>query len=175
LNEPGAGREILFPEIHFYTNDSWTLLRGVASLRGIPLLLMNRYSRGVLYLLDVPDNIGDLYGLPQPALAVMRTYLQGKFPVRVDAPAQVSLFAYDNGAFVVQSFRPQAADVSISVAGAHRKLTDLLSKEEVNASGDSTVHLEARTAAQRRDPDGGARTSFSVQIPPHSYRVFRAD
>jgi hypothetical protein len=175
LNEPGGGRDILFPEIHFYTNDSWTLLRGVASLRGIPLLLMNRYSRGILYVLDVPDNIGDLYGLPQPALAVIRTYLQGKFPVRLDAPAQVSLFAYDNGAFVVQSFRPSAATVRISVAGTHKKLTDLLSKEELTAGGDSTVSLDARTDAQRRDPEGGVRTSFSVQIPPHSYRVFRAD
>ena len=175
LNEPGAGRDILFPEIHFYTNDSWSLLRGVASLHGIPLLLMNRYSKGILYVLDVPDNIGDLYGLPQPALAVIRTYLQGNFPIRLDAPPQVSLFAYDNGAFVVESFRPTATTVKVMVAGTHKKLTDLLSKEETTASGDAAVNLEARTQAQRRDPEGGVRTSFSVRIPPHSYRVFRAD
>ncbi len=175
LNDPGAGRDILFPEIHFYTNDSWSLLRGVASLRGIPLLLMNRYSKGVLYVLDIPDNIGDLYGLPQPALAVIRTYLQGKFPVRLDAPPQVSLFAYDNGTFVVESFRPTATTVNVLVAGTHKKLTDLLSKEETTASGDATVNLEARTQAQRRDPEGDVRSSFAVQIPPHSYRVFRAD
>jgi hypothetical protein len=88
LNDPDVtGRDILFPEIRFYTNDSWTLLRGVASAHGIPILIMNRYSRGILYVLDIPDNIGDLYDLPQPAMNVIRTYLQGDFPVRIDAPA----------------------------------------------------------------------------------------
>ena len=175
LDQPGAGRDILFPEIHFYTNDSWALLRGVAARHGLPIMLMNRYSRGVLYVLDIPDNIGDLYALPQPALSVIRTYLQGEFPVRLDAPAQVSLFAYDNGTFVVESFRPEATPVGISIAGTHSKLKDLVSGEEIAASGNSTVNLPARTAAQRRDPDAGTRASFSVQIPPHSYRVFKAE
>jgi hypothetical protein len=175
LNDPGSRYDVLFPEIRFYTNDSWTLLRGVASSHGMPILLMNRYSRGILYVLDIPDNMGDLYSLPQGALSVIRTYVQGKFPVRIDAPAKVSLFAYDNGAFIVQSFRAEPSSVGISVAGTHTKLKDLLSGEELAAGGDSNVDLKARTQAQRRDPEAGTRTRFSVQIPPHSYRVFRAD
>ena len=176
LDDPGvAGRDILFPEIRFYTNDSWALLRGVANARGIPILLMNRYSRGTFYVLNIPDNIGDLYSLPQPAMNVIRTYLQGDFPVRIDAPAQVSLFAYDNGTFIVESFRPRTVSLGISVAGAHHKLTDLLSNAAVLADGDSSVELHARTDAQRRNPDAKVRTSFKIQIPAHSYRVFRAD
>ena len=175
LNDPGARYDVLFPEIRFYTNDSWTLLRGVSSSHGMPIMLMNRYSRGILYVLDIPDNSGDLYNLPQGALNVIRTYVQGKFPVRIDAPAKVSLFAYDNGAFVVESFRPEASAVGISIAGTHSQLQDLLSGEEIPAAGNSNVDLKARTDAQRRDPEAGARTSFSVQIPPHSYRVFRAE
>jgi hypothetical protein len=46
LNDPSAdGPAILFPEIRFYTNDSWALIRGVANAKGFPILLMNRYSR----------------------------------------------------------------------------------------------------------------------------------
>jgi hypothetical protein len=49
LDEPGGNaRDILFPEIHFYTNDSWALVRGVASSKAVPILLMNRYSHGIL-------------------------------------------------------------------------------------------------------------------------------
>ena len=33
--------------IRFYTNDAWKILRGVAEARGFPLMLMNRYSRGI--------------------------------------------------------------------------------------------------------------------------------
>ncbi len=176
LNEPGVvGRDILFTDIRFYTNDSWVLLRGVANAYGMPILLMNRYSRGILYVLDVPDNIGDLYSLPQPAMNVIRSYLQADFPVRIDAPARVSLFAYDNGTFIVESFRPEPVSVRISVAGTHTKLSDLLSNESVPADGDANVALHARTDPQRREPDAKPRTSFAVQIPAHSYRVFRAD
>ncbi len=166
LNEPGkAAREFLFPEIRFYTNDSWTLLRGVGRSHGVPILLMNRYSRGVIYVLNVPDNPGDLYELPQPVLKVIRSYLQADFPVRLDAPAQVSLFAYDNGAFIVQSFRPEAAAVEISVAGAGVTIHDLVSGAALPAVPDSG-------AASHPAPGAAPRTSFHVLMPPHSYRVF---
>jgi len=175
LDEPGRDtHDILFPEIHFYTNDSWQLIRGVASSKAVPILLMNRYSRGVVYLLNIPNDIGALYELPQPVLEVIRTYLQGDFPVRVDAPARVSLFAYDNGTFVVESFRPEPVSITISVAGEGRKLEGLLKSEAIPATDASASELRARTVSQRRDPDAKPRTRFSVEIPPHSYRVFRA-
>jgi hypothetical protein len=87
----------------------------------------------------------------------------------------VSLFAYDNGSFIVESFRPGPVRVRVSVTGVHQKLTDALSNEAVTADADSGAPLHARTDAQRRDPDAAARTSFTVTIAPHSYRVFRAD
>ena len=73
---------------------------GSPNAHGVPILLMNRYSQGILYVLNIPDNPGDLY---PPAAggdgALSGAYLQQDFPVRMDAPAQVSLFAYDNGKF----------------------------------------------------------------------------
>ena len=49
LNDPATGAAVLFPEIRFYTNDSWPLIRGVAASKGFPIVLMDRYSRGVIY------------------------------------------------------------------------------------------------------------------------------
>jgi hypothetical protein len=123
----------------------------------------------------VPDNIGDLYELPQPVLTVIRTYLQGDFPVRLDAPAKVALFAYDNGGLIAESFRAEPARVTISIAGKDRKLRDLLTSAAVPMAADAGVELRARTVAQRRNPGAEARTRFVVEIPPHSSRVFRAD
>src|SRR5262249_21868089 len=108
---------ILFPQIRFYTNDSWGLIRGVASSKGYPILLMNKYSKGVLYVLTIPENIGDLYRLPQGVTNVIRHYFFSDFPVRIDAPSGVSLFAYDNGTFVIESFRHEPTDVRVSIAG----------------------------------------------------------
>ncbi|HEV2701686.1 MAG TPA: hypothetical protein VGV09_08655 [Steroidobacteraceae bacterium] len=168
LNAPGeASRALLFPEIRFYTNDAWPLIRGVAEARGVPVLLMERYSRGILYLLNIPDNPGDLYELPRPVTQAIRSYIQGNFPVRLDAPAQVSLFAYDNGAFIVESFRAEPASVEVSVLGAHRTLKDLMSGEVISAES-AVGNTEAR------NPVLAPRTRFEMQVPPHSYRVLIA-
>jgi hypothetical protein len=166
LSEPGkTTRALLFPEIRFYTNDSWPLIRGVAEARGVPILLMNRYSNGILYVLNIPENPGDLYELPQPVTRAIRAYLQADFPVRLDAPARVSLFAYDNGTFIVQSFRGEAAEVGVSVVGAHVTVRDLLSGESIAAD---------RNGTKPQVGPGAVRSDFHVRIPPHSYRVFSA-
>jgi hypothetical protein len=157
---------VLFPEIRFYTNDSWPLIRGVAEARGVPILVMNRYAGGVLYVLNIPDNPGDLYELPQPVATAIRTYLQTDLPVRLDAPARVSLFAYDNSTFIVESFLSEPASVGISVAGAPKSLRDLVS---------GAMLAGIRQDPRPRGPPGqGPHTEFRADIPPHSYRVFVA-
>ena len=61
LKEPGETKPVLFPEVRFYTNDSWGIIRGVAAAKGFPIVLMNHYSKGTLYLWNMPENFGDLY------------------------------------------------------------------------------------------------------------------
>src|SRR5208282_960517 len=96
--------DVLIPEIRFLTNDAWALVRGTASGNGFPILIMDRYSKGILYVLTIPDNFADLYNLPPEVLTSIKTYILGSFPVRLEAPSRVSLFAYDNQTFVVESF-----------------------------------------------------------------------
>jgi hypothetical protein len=104
---------------------------------------------------------------------VIKSYLQADFPVRIDAPPLVSLFAYDNKTFVVQSFRPEAAVVSISVAGAQAKLRNLLATATAADAWVAPVAEAPPTAAGGRGAALAApRTSFRVEIPAHSYRVF---
>jgi hypothetical protein len=87
--------------------------------------------------------------------------------VRLNAPAQVSLLAYDNGSFIVQSFRPESAEVEVLVTGTHAQLRDLLSDERVSA--------EPGTAAMSQAvPGEAARSSFHIVVPAHSYRAYSA-
>ncbi|MES1197151.1 MAG: hypothetical protein ABUL55_00870, partial [Pseudomonadota bacterium] len=162
----GHDPAVLFPELHFYTNDAWPILRGVAGAKGFPIMVMNRYSRGVLYVLAIPDNVSDLYNLPQPLLGRIRQYVQGDFPVRLDAPALVSLFAYDNGAFVVESFRDQPVDVKISVAGEGVRLSTVGSSQTL-AADPPVVH-----PPNWRSVPEAPRTVFTIHLEPHSYQAF---
>ena len=120
LKEAGKTRPVLFPEVRFYTNDSWGIIRGVAAAKGFPIVLMNHYSKGTLYLWTMPENFGDLYSLPRPMVTRIKQYLFGDQPVQIDAPDHVALFTYDNGAFVVENFRDDAASVGITRKGGAR-------------------------------------------------------
>jgi hypothetical protein len=168
LNDPGkTAADILFTDIRFYTNDTWPLIRGVSSDYGVPILLMNRYSHGILYVLNIPDNPGDLYQLPQAMTAAIRGYLLADLPVGLDAPDHVSLFEYDNGTFVVESFRPEPVTIDVAVTGSHAQIRDLDSGETIAAENN-------KPAPPGTAPGDSARYHFKIQVPPHTYRAFAA-
>ena len=154
LKEAGKTRAVLFPEVHFYTNDSWGIIRGVAAAKGFPLVLMNHYSRGTLYLWTMPENFGDLYNLPRPMVTRAKQYLFADAPVQIDAPDHVALFTYDNGAFVIENFRDEEARVIVSLAGAR-------------------TMFEVTQRATIAPRPAGNRHVFDITIPAHSFRVFR--
>lgn len=151
----GTQKPILFPDMRFYTNDSWAIVRGVAGAKGFPLLLMNHYSAGTLYMLTVPENPSDLYNLPPAMLSQIRAAAQKDMPVRIDAPSQVALFVYDNGGFVVQSFRAEATAVTLHIAG--RELKNIATGETLNAETGSS----------------GQPNSVTIQLPAHSFAAFK--
>ncbi len=163
-----APASVLFPELHYYTNDAWPIIRGVNGARGFPVLLNNRYSKGTIFVLNIPDNIGDLYTLPHGVMNAVKPYLQKSFPVRIDAPNHVALFAYDNGAFVVESYRDEPVTVTVSLSGTGVGLKDTQSGQAIAVK--PVVAAGGKFAVVNADD---ARTEFEVTLPPHSFRVFK--
>jgi hypothetical protein len=158
--------DVLFPEIDFLTNDSWPLVRAEANGNGFPLLMLNRYSRGVLYVWTMPDNFNDLYVLPPEVTGAIKNLVIRGFPVRLDGPAQVALFAYDNGAYIVQNFSSAAAEVKLSTLGNETKLKDLLTGQTLEGKLPPPRGWTWQTAIAED------RVSFTTHLPPHSYAVF---
>lgn len=162
LNAEGAVQKpVLFPEVRFYTNDSWAIVRGVAGTKGFPLILMNNYANGTLYMLTVPENPSDLYALPPGVLAQIRGVASRDMPVAIDAPAHVALFAYDNDTFVIRNYRGEATAVGIQAAG--RQLVEV-------PSGAALSPAATPVGATAGQP---TRAHFATSVPPHSFRVFR--
>jgi hypothetical protein len=160
--------EILFPDIRFLTNDAWPVIRAVANGRGYPLMLMDRYSKGVLYIWTIPENFNDLYRLPSTVTSAIKDYVMTGFPVRLDGPSQVALFAYDNNTFIVESYRHAETDVSVGLVGEFTKLRNLVT-DEVTAGRDSPQF------GGRGRGGGEQRMTFTVHLLPHSYAVFAAE
>jgi hypothetical protein len=161
---------ILFPDIRFLTNDAWPIIRALANGRGYPLLLMDRYSKGVLYIWTIPENFNDLYRLPPGVTSAIKNYVMNDFPVRVDGPSRVALFAYDNNTFIVESYLPTETDVKVSVLGEFTKLRNLVTGEVLNA--EPRPEASQRRGRQRVVEQ---RNAFKVHLLPHSYSVFAAE
>ncbi len=161
--------DVLFPQIEFLTNEAWSLLRAEANGNAFPLLLMDRYAKGVLYVWTIPENFNDLYALPSKVTGVIKDYLMRGFPVRLDGPGQVALFAYDNNTFIAESYLPTATEVKISVVGNFMHLKNLVTGEIVDGQAPPQVNRW-----QPQDETVDPPVTFSVSLPPHSYRVFVA-
>jgi hypothetical protein len=166
----GMDSRILLPEIDFLTNDSWPLVRAIANGNGYPMLLMDRYSKGVLYVLTIPDNFADLYRLPPAVTTAIKNYLLRDFPVRLNGPGQIALFAYDNDTFIVESFLPAETDVKISTTENFTKLRNLVTGEVIDGR-----LPELPQNPGRRPQFVEKRETFDVHLPPHSYEVFAAE
>jgi hypothetical protein len=168
----GTSAPILMPKIDFMTNDAWPLIRGTANGGGAPILLMDRYGKGILYVLTIPDNFNDLYALPAGVLTAIRSYVAEELPVRLDGPSQVSLFTYDNGTFVLESFRGESEAVVVSVPGPGKHLRNL-------ATGETPEAIAASGAASNPHrpvvADQSPRNHFAVTLLPHSYAAFAVE
>jgi hypothetical protein len=166
----GTSSPILFPDIHFYTNEDWAVVRGLDNDRGVPILLMDHYGSGELYVLNVPEEMNDFYSLPSGVLDAIRRSLTPGLPVRLEGPADVSLFEYDNGTFVVESFLDHP--VTVRVIGGFAHLENLTT--EVTSSGDP----EGRAGGffgPPPQPGASARPTqygYELQIEPHSFVAF---
>lgn len=164
---------ILFPVIHYITNQTWGQVNGFDShspTDAFPLVISDAYDKGFLFVLALPDNLADLYRIPTPALNAIRTQLLGNFPIRlIDAPAQVSLFAYDNNAFVVQSFLPTATTITVTMPGAPPLITDLTSHETLTPA--AAPAGRGGRGGQGGRGGGPPSARFTITLPPHSYRA----
>lgn len=169
-NASGLGTEqnadVLFPDVRFLTNDAWTLVRAMANGKGYPLLLMDRYSKGTIYVWTIPENFNDLYRLPVSVTTAIKNYVMAGFPMRLDGPSQVALFAYDNNTAIVESYLATESTVRVSVPGDFTKLRNIVTGEELKPQP-----RPAFGPGGRRGGAGARQNAFEVHLLPHSYAV----
>jgi len=160
-----AKTEILIPQIQYLTNDSWEDITSLASGSGWPILHQARYANGSLFVLTIPENFGDIYNLPSEVLSRIRNVLTQDVKVRIEGPAQVTLFVYDNGTFIVESFLPDNVTIKVITDKQTVKLSNIVTGEEITGKDAQ----DGRIWGRERD----AVKTFDVTIKPHSYLVFQ--
>ena len=155
-------KPILMTQIQYITNDSWEVVSGISGKDGWPILHMADYSKGKLYVLNIPDNFSDLYNLPPQALNKIREVLSGGLDISIEGPSDISLYLYDNKTFIVESFSDEDTILKIVTPGQYSKITDLSTNQSYTG--------EAENQFFRRNSN--PRKTYGITLKPHSYRIF---
>jgi hypothetical protein len=159
--------EILIPQIEYLTNDSWEDISSTKGATGFPILHQAIYSKGSLFVLTIPENYSDLYQLPVPVLNRIREIASQDLDIHIEGPSKVSLFAYDNGSFIVESYNPDPVTVKIVVNNSSAKLKDILNNEVLTGNASTGNRIWGR--------DKTDVSTFEITVKPHSYRVFQTN
>ena len=166
-----ADKDILIPQVQYYTNDSWEVISAGRPLTGgesgWPILHRGLYSKGNLYVLTIPEDFANLYDYPAGVLNEIRRLMSQDLDLYMEGPSRVGVFVYDNKTVIVENFNDTPVDIKL-VGKELKSIKDLENGEVIPA----TVAKPA--------PGGfffGPRVAPSpkaaVTLPPHSYRAFQ--
>ena len=162
-------KDILIPQVRYWTNDSWEVVSAGRPLSGgvsgWPILHRAIYSKGMLYVLTIPDDFGNLYDYPEGALNEIRRRMSRDLDLYLEGPAKVGVFLYDNKTVIVENFNDEPVNIKLVGTAGLKKLTDLETGETVDAAQDQIPAF----ARRRTEPASKA----AMTLKPHSYRAFR--
>ena len=117
---PESAQPVTLPVPEFRNNATWAVIKAVHGEESFGLFLRDRYGKGVMYTLAVPDARPDMYNLPSGVLSRMRQALAVN-GIWMEGPSRISLFVYDNDTFIVYPYvmdGVQRTCIRLHVSGA---------------------------------------------------------
>ena len=166
-----SAREFIIPQVKYFTNDAWEVVSAgrplTGGVSGYPVLLRDTYSKGMLFVLTIPDDYGNLYDYPAEVLNVIRRAMSKDVGAYIEGPAKVALFPYDNRTLVVENFNDEAVSLRVVINEKVSSLRNLLTGEQLKPAQLNT----GRSMPYRNRFVGYAdcATVFDVQLPAHNY------
>ena len=162
-------KDILIPQVRYWTNDSWEVISAgrplTGGVSGWPILHRATYSQGTLYVLTVPDDFGNLYDYPAGALNEIRRTMSKDLDLYMEGPSKVGVFLYDNKTVIVENFNDEPVDIKLVGKTGMTKLTDLETGETAEFKADAMSSFFRR--------GGTPSVKADVTLKPHSYKAFR--
>ncbi len=164
-------REFIIPQVKYFTNDAWEVVSAgrplTGGVSGFPILLRDTYSKGTLFVLTIPDDFGNLYDFPAPALNIIRRAMSKDVGVYIEGPSKVALFPYDNKTMVIENFNDSTVSLRVVVNTKVKVLRNLMTGETLKA----TILPKSNPGWGRNRFYGYADNAmvFDLQLPAHSY------
>ena len=166
-----SAREFIIPQVKYFTNDAWEVVSAGRPLNGgvsgYPILLRDTYSKGMLFVLTIPDDFGTLYDYPAGALNIIRRAMSKDTGAYIEGPSKVALFPYDNKTLVVENFNDETVSVKVVVCEQVGSLSNLLTGEQLKPMVQKPVQGFFGRNRFFGYPEGAS--VFEISLPAHSY------
>ena len=166
-----SDREFIIPQVKYFTNDAWEVVSAgrplTGGVSGYPILLRDTYSKGMLFVLTIPDDFGNLYDYPAGALNVIRRAMSKDVGAYIEGPSKVALFPYDNQTLVVENFNDEAVSLRVVINNKVNGLRNLLTGEQLKPA--ALPNGPAMPFRNRFQGYADGATVFDLQLPAHSY------
>ena len=164
-------REFIIPQVKYFTNDAWEVVSAgrplTGGVSGYPILLRDTYSKGILFVLTIPDDYGNLYDYPAEALNVIRRAMSKDVGAYIEGPAKVALFPYDNKTLVVENFNDEAVSLRVVINTKVKDLRNLLTGEKLQPT--DVTSGQAMPYRNRFFGYADGATVFELKLAAHSY------
>jgi hypothetical protein len=142
-----AAVPVLVPQLEYCTNDVWKIIGGFGEDNSFPVLLKTSYSNGRIFILTIPDDVGNLYNYPPAVMSVIRNTFCRELPVSFEGSSRITLYAYDNDTFILRSFLPYSDRVTVTVKKPEAVLQDLEDgRVYTGSTSDSVTKLQITAA-----------------------------
>lgn len=125
--------DVLFEVLQYKTNASWADVSVVNEDYNFPILSEDKYGKGRLFILNVPENLADLYKLPLDVWASISKVLSMGQDVYAASDEKISLFAYENGIYGIQNYSVRPAKVRVIVRRELKGLVNVETGEKYKA------------------------------------------
>ena len=112
LTYPHGEKPIAIAVPEHRNNSTWALIKTRVGQESYGMLLRDTYGKGEMLTLAVPDAFSDLYRLPVDVLTRLRAALPVN-GVHLECVSRISLFCYDNDAFIIYPYVDDGAQPSL--------------------------------------------------------------
>ena len=161
----GTGK-IMIPQLDYNTNDVWEIAAAYGNDNNFPIVLSWSYGDGVISVVTIPDDMGDLYCYPGQVLKSIRDLFIKETKISTDAPAQVLLFPYDNNMLIVRSDLPNSETIKITLPEGATELRNHFFRKALGNN------MERQTQSDGSTANSGKRTEVTISVIPGINQVY---
>ena len=131
------------------------------------------YGLGFLYILNIPDNFGDLYRLPREVIGAIAKNFARRGKLFLSVSPRFNLYLYDNGVFGVYNFNEFKRPAQLVLLG-----DEYSGFEDIETGARYTVPVSINPAPRRTGDSATFRPEpvervFDLPVSPGTYRFFR--